>query len=82
MTSPHESTYPAHADRHEPHVFQPIDFMPMSPPFGLRGVAGVFTPTKLNSGKSRICGICRLPRADRMHIDGEANADAESPNWG
>jgi hypothetical protein len=28
------------------------------------------------------CALCGAPRRDRIHTDGEAEADAESPKWG
>jgi hypothetical protein len=28
------------------------------------------------------CMLCGAPRGDRIHIEGESQADAESPKWG
>jgi hypothetical protein len=28
------------------------------------------------------CLLCGAPRGDRLHVDGETKADAESPRWG
>jgi hypothetical protein len=71
----------AKLDKHEPHVFQEVDLLPMSRPFTTQGV-GPYTPPATPGGKSQVCGLCRKPREDRIHIEGEAEADAESPNWG
>jgi hypothetical protein len=29
-----------------------------------------------------MCGLCRKPREDRIHVEGEIEADFESPRWG
>jgi hypothetical protein len=28
------------------------------------------------------CAVCGEPKPDQIHLDAEAEADAESPNWG
>jgi hypothetical protein len=28
------------------------------------------------------CALCGAPRGDRIHLEAEAEADAESPKWG
>jgi hypothetical protein len=65
-----------------PHVFAETE-VPQSAfytaPGGSRGV--VYT-AGAPMGKGLVCGICRKPRADRIHVEGEALADAEAPNWG
>jgi len=68
--------------KNEPHVFVEMDQMPFSPPLVPRGGPGQYTPPPVPAGKPQACGICRKPRTDRIHIAGEAEADAESPNWG
>ena len=72
---------PAETDKHQPHTFEEIDLLPMSRPHSNIGM-GPYVPPPTPGGKSVICGICRKPRGDRIHIEGEAEADAESPNWG
>jgi hypothetical protein len=68
-------------DKKKPHVFVEVDLLPFSPPLGARGMA-FYTPPPVPAGRSKICGVCRASRDDRIHIDGETDADAESPNWG
>ena len=69
------------AAKHQPHVFEEMDLLPMSKPFTTYPGAP-YTPPATPAGKSVVCGICKKPRADRIHIEGEAQADAESPHWG
>jgi hypothetical protein len=69
-------------DKHQPHVFVDMDLMPFSPPLVPRGVGSSFNPPPIPGGKSKLCGICHGPKSDRVHIEGEAEADAESPKWG
>jgi hypothetical protein len=69
-------------DKHQPHVFLELDQMPVSPPLGARGAGGPFVPPATPAGHSTACGICGAPKTDRVHLDGEAAADAESPKWG
>jgi hypothetical protein len=69
-------------NKHEPHVFEEVDLLPFSPPLAPRGPGNLFVPPATPAGQSLICGICSNPRSDRIHIDGEAQADAESPKWG
>jgi hypothetical protein len=73
----------ADTDKHQPHIFMDVDELPMTPPFGVdHGTAGGFTQPPIPGRKSTLCGICHAPRSDRLHIEGEVEADAESPNWG
>lgn len=69
-------------DKHEPHVFEEVDLLPFSAPMGAKGVGNMYVPPATPTDHSRICGICSAPKSDRIHIDGEAQADAESPKWG
>jgi hypothetical protein len=67
----------------KPHVFQEVDLLPMTTPLVTQDIGGgPYTPPPTPGGKSQICGVCRKPRTDRLHIEGEAEADAESPTWG
>jgi hypothetical protein len=65
-----------------PHVFVQLDLLPMSTPRAddTGGAWHGAPPTP--GGKSRVCGLCGKPRRDRIHVEGEARADAESPRWG
>jgi hypothetical protein len=69
-------------EKRQPHVFMEFDQLPVSPPLGNQGVGGGFIPPAVPGGHSKQCGICGAPRTDRIHLDGEAAADAESPKWG
>ena len=69
-------------DKHKPHVFEELDLMPFSLPLGVRGEMDPYVPPPTPAGRSRVCGVCGLPKSDRVHIEGEAEADAESPRWG
>ena len=69
-------------DKHQPHAFEPTPEVPIVYPrtgtMLQQGLpAGV---TGLASGPN--CALCGAPRGDRIHVQGEAAADAESPNWG
>ena len=82
MTRQSEPAEPGQTpDKHQPHVFEEVDLLPMSQPFTTQGV-GPYTPPPTAGSKAIVCGICKKPRADRIHIEGEAEADAESPHWG
>jgi hypothetical protein len=68
--------------KHEPHVFMDVNELPMTPPLGNRGIGGGYVQPPIPGRTSGLCGICHEPRTDRLHIDGEAQADDESPHWG
>gem|GEM_PF-5607618 len=63
-------------------MFERVDLMPFSPPIAAPGMQAAYTPAPIPAGTSGRCGICGAPRSDRVHVDGEAAADAESPHWG
>jgi hypothetical protein len=67
-------------DKHKPHVFEAIEILPLSP-VGARGIA-TYVPPPVPGGTSKVCAVCRGQKGDRIHVDGETEADAESPNWG
>ena len=75
-----------HQDKHQPHPFEPIPDTPIVYPNG--GDAGLNYAGSTAMGVERrmaarsSCGLCGAPREDRRHIEGEAIADGESPNWG
>jgi hypothetical protein len=75
-------------DKHQPHVFMAAQELPMTPPFGVdhggagSGAGGGYTQPPVPGRESLLCEICHQPRTDRLHIDGEAQADEESPRWG
>jgi hypothetical protein len=69
------------AAKDRPHVFQEAQLPPISQPFTSHG-GGPYTPPAVPPSKARVCALCGRPSADRVHIEGEARADAESPRWG
>jgi hypothetical protein len=69
-------------DKHQPHAFEPIPEVPsVYPRTGTmlqQGLpAGVMGPAS-----NPKCALCGAPRGDRIHVEAQAEADAESPNWG
>ena len=38
--------------------------------------------TDLPDASGPNCALCGAPQDDQIHIEGEAEADAESPRWG
>jgi hypothetical protein len=69
-------------DPHKPHSFEEVQLLSGSMPFPPRGVAGPYVAPPIPGGESRLCGLCGKARSDHLHIEGEAEADAESPRWG
>ena len=67
-------------DKNKPHVFVEKDVprMPMIAGDGGRG----FVPSGRPVGPAAVCGLCRRPPTEQIPLDGQAGADAESPNWG
>jgi hypothetical protein len=69
-------------DPKAPHVFVEVDLLPMSTPRADDTGGARYGSPPTPGGRSRVCGICKRPRGDRIHIEGEVRADAESPRWG
>jgi hypothetical protein len=71
-------------DKDQPHAFEPTPEVPIVyPRTGIMLQQGL--PAEgmgLPHVSGSHCALCGRPREDRMHIEGEAEADAESPNWG
>jgi hypothetical protein len=67
------------ADR--PHIFQETEIPPVTEPLTSH-MGGPYTPPPVPPSPALVCALCRKPREDRIHIAGEAEADAESPRWG
>jgi hypothetical protein len=63
---------------HQPHVFVEKDVPLMSM---IAGDRGKVVPDGPVTGVAAVCGLCLKPRADRIHIEGQAEADAEM-KWG
>jgi hypothetical protein len=66
-------------DKNKPHAFVEKDVPRMSMIAGDSGRG--FVPSGRPVGPAAVCGLCRRPRADQIHLDGQASADVESPNW-
>jgi hypothetical protein len=71
-------------DKHQPHAFEARPEVPIVyPRTGTMLQQGI--PAEgmgLPKASSTKCALCGAARADRIHVAGEAEADAESPNWG
>jgi hypothetical protein len=64
-----------------PHVFQEMEIPPVTEPFTSH-MGGPYTPPPVPASRALMCGLCRKPREDRIHVEGEIEADFESPRWG
>jgi hypothetical protein len=71
-------------DKDQPHPFQQGLEVPVAHPGAgamLQDTA-VIEETDLPHSSGPNCALCGAPRDDQIHIEGEAEADAESPRWG
>ncbi len=71
-------------DKHQPHAFEAVPDVPsVYPRTGTMLQQGVLAAGMgLPNASNPECALCGAPRNDRIHIDGEAEADAELPKWG
>ena len=78
-----ESTTQA-PDKHQPHAFEPTPEVPIVyPRTGTMLQQGVVAEGMgLPRVQSPKCALCGHTRTDRIHVQAEDEADAESPNWG
>lgn len=78
-----ESSTPT-PDRHQPHAFEPTPEVPIVPTgTGIMLEPGMTVEGTGSAGLTASkCALCGAPRGDRIHVEGEAEADAESPHWG
>jgi hypothetical protein len=71
-------------DKHQPHAFEPAPEVPIVyPRTGIMLQQGL--PAEgmgLPSASRSKCALCGDSREAQIHIRGEEEADAESPNWG
>lgn len=71
-------------DKDQPHPFQPspevFAVYPGAP--AMLPEAAVTEGTVLPHASAPNCALCGAPRDAQIHIEGKAEADAESPNWG
>jgi hypothetical protein len=71
-------------DKHRPHPFQPstevFAVYPGAPAMLQEAVVEEGTDLPHASGPK--CALCGAPQDDQIHIEGKAEADAESPKWG
>jgi hypothetical protein len=70
-------------DKDRPHPFQAGPEVPGVPRLGPAAQETAATDGTAGHlpGASK-CTLCGAPRDDRIHIEGEAQADADSPKWG
>jgi hypothetical protein len=70
-------------DKHQPHIFEPDPTVPLNPRAGATSqeVAGTESADSPRTSESN-CALCGAPIGDQLHIEGKAEADAESPKWG
>lgn len=71
-------------DKHQPHAFEATPEVPLVPT-GAGIVLAQGLPverTGLPGLTESKCALCGAPRGDKIHIEGEKEADAESPHWG
>jgi hypothetical protein len=69
-------------DKHQPHVFRGATELPITQSAEPYGNGGGYLSPPVPARESTLCEICHALRTDRLHIEGEIEADAESPNWG
>jgi hypothetical protein len=71
-------------DRHQPHPFQLSPEVPVVLAGGVAPLqeAVVAEGTDLPHASEPNCALCGAPRDAQIHIEGKAEADAESPKWG
>jgi hypothetical protein len=62
-------------DKDQPHTFQPAPDSPLQQGIPAEGTG------QAPAGEPN-CALCGAPRGDRKHLEGKAEADTESPNWG
>ncbi len=77
-----ESKISSVPDKDQPHVFEPSPEVPIVyPRTGTMFQQGLpAAPLGRTSGPN--CALCGAPRDARIHVEGQAEADAESPDWG
>jgi hypothetical protein len=79
--SEHKTSAP---DKDKPHPFEAGPELPIVYPRGGAMVSEVPEDdgTVLEQPRDAKCTLCGSPRIDPIHVEGKAEADAESPNWG
>jgi hypothetical protein len=71
-------------NKDQPHPFQAGPEVPVVYPMSgaMLQETGATDSTVLHNPSPPNCALCGAPRDDQIHIEGQAEADAESPNWG
>jgi hypothetical protein len=71
-------------DKDQPHPFQASPEVPVVYPRSgaMLQETAVAEGTVLHQPSALACALCGAPQGDQIHIEGKAQADAESPNWG
>jgi hypothetical protein len=71
-------------DKHQPHPFQRSTKFPaiLGKGEATQEDAAATEGASLPDASEPSCALCGAPREAQIHIEGKAEADAESPKWG
>jgi hypothetical protein len=71
-------------DKHQPHPFQRgIEFPAILGSGEAKSEEAAATEgASLPGASAPSCALCGAPRDAQIHVEGKAEADAESPKWG
>jgi hypothetical protein len=69
-------------EKDQPHPFVSGPEVPLDPRAGATQEAAGTEGTDLPQASGANCALCGAPRGAQIHIEGKAEADAESPKWG
>jgi hypothetical protein len=69
-------------DKHQPHVFEPSPEVPIIYPRTGSMLQQGLPAGPMGPASSPNCALCGAPRDAQIHIEGNAEAEAESPKWG
>ncbi len=69
-------------DKHQPHAFEPTPEVPIVYPRTGTMLQQGLPAGVIGHASSPTCALCGAPRGDRIHLEAEVQADAESPKWG
>jgi hypothetical protein len=69
-------------DKDQPHPFQAGPGVPVVYPRTGSMLQQGLPAGPMGPASSPKCTLCGAPRDDRVHVEGESQADAESPKWG
>ena len=69
-------------DKDQPHAFELAPEVPIVYPRTGTMLQQGLPAGAIGPASSPTCALCGAPRGDRIHLEAEVQADAESPNWG